>query len=196
MTVTQSSHLVPMKKSQLPKADLRQPITAWKALVWAYADECVRVATNSDFRLANTGYSSVDLEGAGGRGGAINGFLEAHEDALAIDETVRAWFDFDGMQYHRMAIAAEKRKPLLKASDLKPLRLVPEYRVNGTIKMEYRNQGKHAEPHYCWVIYEGHTAEELSKAQQLYDLFVALLDVMPGLKLRKWRVCERGLTNT
>src|SRR6185503_15471647 len=122
---------------QILKADLRQPITAWKALVWAYADECVRMATNSDYRVVNTGYSSVDLEGVGGTGGAIGGFLEAHEDALAIDETVRAWFDFDGIYYHRMAIAAEKRKPLPQASELKPLRVVPVRRINGTIEEEY-----------------------------------------------------------
>jgi len=181
---------------QILKADLRQPITAWKALVWAYADECVRVATNSDYRLPNTGYSSVDLEGVGGTGGAINGFLEAHEDALAIDETVRAWFDFNGTYYHRLAIAAEKRKPLPKAGELPPLHVVPEYRPNGALRIEYRSQGKHAEPCYCLVTYDGYTADELAKVQELYDLFVALLDILPGLKLRKWRVGARGLTNT
>lgn len=181
---------------QVVKADLRQPITAWKALVWAYADECVRVATNSDYRLASTGYSSVDLEGAGGTGGAINGFLEAHEDALAIDETVRAWFDFNGTYYHRLAVAAEKRKPLPRACDLRPLRVLPQYRPNGTVRMEYRSQGKHAEPHYCLVAYDGHTAEQLTEVQEHFDLFVALLDILPGLKLMKWRVAERGLTQT
>lgn len=181
---------------QVLKADLRQPITAWKALVWAYANECVRVATNSDYRLANTGYSSVDLEGVGGAGGAINGFLEAHEDALAIDETVRAWFDFNGSYYAHVAQTVEKRRRLPMASELQPLRAVPVRRVNGTIKEEYLGNGRHDAPAYCLVEYEGHTSDELQHAQELYDLFVALLDIMPGLKLSKWRITERGLDNS
>lgn len=184
-----------MQVVKVVKADLRQPITAWKALVWAYADECVRVATNSDYRRADLGYSSVDLEGAGGSGGAINGFLEAHEDALAIDETVRAWFDFNGTYYHRLAVAAEKRRPLPQACDLPALRVVPERKVNGTIKIEYNSAGRHGTPHYCLVLYDGYTADELAKVQELHDLFIALLDIMPGLKLGKWRITERGLTN-
>src|SRR5688572_1840830 len=121
----------------LVKADLRQPITAWKALVWAYADEHVRVATNSDFCRANTGYSSVDLEGAGGTGGAINGFLEAHDDALAIDDTVRAWYDFDGMHYHHFATGLERRKRPPRGCELQPLRLVPKLKPNGKPEMIY-----------------------------------------------------------
>ena|SRR6185295_2850277 len=181
---------------QVLKADLRQPITAWKALVWAYADECVRMATNSDYRLASTGYSSVDLEGVGGTGGAINGFLEAHDDALAIDETVRAWFDFDGMYYQRLAIAAEKRRPPPKASELAPWHVVPVLRPNETIKCEYRTLGRHDEPWYCLIDYEGTEPDQLEEAQKLYDLFLGLLGILPGLKLSKWRVEGEGLDSS
>lgn len=177
---------------QILKADLRQPITAWKALVWAYADEHVRAATNSKGSWVRPGPSSVDLGETGGSSG-IAGFLEAHDDAVAIDGMVKAWFDFDGMQYHRLAFALERRARPPRGCELQPLRLVPKLKVNGTPEMVYNGYGRHDMPLYCLLEIEGYDDAAIAKAQELYDLFVALLDIMPGLKLSKWRIVGQGL---
>lgn len=177
---------------QILKADLRQTITAWKALVWAYADEHVLVATNSEGRLANTGYTSVNFGESSGSG-AINGFLEAHDDAVAIDSMVRAWFDFDRNQYFALGKVLERRLRPPKGSELPPLRMVPKLKINGMPEMVYKGTGRHDMPLWCWVVREGYDSDEVAKAQELYDVFVALLDIMPGLKLSKWRIAGQGL---
>lgn len=183
------------------KADLRQPITAWKALVWAYADEHVRAAgeeynyhaqpkeTSSTGRLMNMGVVQ-------GRG-AINGRLDCHEDALEIDATMRKWFEgIDGAFYPALAKAVERRTRVARACELKPLHPVPVRRANGSIKEEYTRMGRHDAPSYCLVEWEGHTSEEMLQAQQLYDLFIAFLDIMPGLNLSKWLISERGIDSS
>jgi hypothetical protein len=185
---------------QILKADLRQPITAWHAIVWAYADEHVRAAgeeynyhseakaTSSTGRLMNMGIVQ-------GRG-AINGRLDCHEDALEIDAFLRVWLDdVDRSYYPGLVNAIENRRRVPMARELVPLHAVPVRRPNGAIKEEYTRLGSHAAPSYCLVEWEGYTIEELAAAQELYDLFIAFLDIMPGLKLSKWRIAERGLDN-
>lgn len=186
---------------QILKADLRTPISAWHALVWAYADECVRAAgeeynhhatakqTSSTGRLMNMGIVQ-------GRG-AINGRLDCHEDAVTIDVKLRAWLDEVNRNFYPcLAKAVERRKRVPRAGELMPLHPVPVRRANGTIKEEYSRMGRHDQPSYCLVEWEGYTLEELSAAQQLYDLFIAFLDVLPGMKLSKWLISERGLDSS
>lgn len=183
------------------KADLRQPITAWHALVWAYADEHVRAAgeeysyhsqakeTSSTGRLMNMGVVQ-------GRG-AINGRLDCHEDALEIDVKLRAWLDeINKGFYPDVAKLVERRRRVPMACELPPLRLVPKLKLNGTPEMVYNGYGRHDMPLWCWVVKEGYDAAEIAKAQELYDLFVAFLDIMPGLKLSKWRIEGRGIDNS
>lgn len=186
---------------QVLKADLRQPITAWKALVWAYADEHVRAAgeeynyhsvakeTSSTGRLMNMGVVQ-------GRG-AINGRLDCHLDALIIDIKLREWLDdVDPGYYPGLAKAVERRRRVPMACELTPLHAVPVRRVNGMIKEEYKRMGRHDRASYCLVEWEGYSAEELSAAQQLYDLFIAFLDVMPSFELEKWHIKDRGIDNS
>lgn len=178
---------------QMLKADLRQPITAWKALVWAYADQHVRMATNNEGRLAENGFSQMGYSDVGHGSGAINGWLDAHEDALLIDVKTRAWFSVGKNFYGSFAMAVERRRRPAQACELPPLHAVPVRRVNGTIKEEYIRMGRHDTPAYCLVDWEGCDAAELAAAQMLYDLFVAFLDIMPQLKLSKWRIEGTGL---
>lgn len=182
------------------KADLRAEASAWAVLVWAYADECVRAAgeeyrdsgpvreTSSTGRLMNMGLVQ-------GRG-SINGRLDAHADALAIDKKLRLWFDFNPNYYAGVAMAAEKRRRVPMGCELPPLRVVPHRRVNGAIKEEYTRMGRHDKPAYCLFDLEGCSGEEMAAAQQVYDLFIAFLDIMPGLKLSKWRVTQRGIDSS
>lgn len=183
------------------KADLRQPITAWKALVWAYADEHVRAAgeeysyhsqakeTCSTGRLMNMGV----VQG----GGAINGRLDCHEDALEIDALLRVWLDdINRAFYPCLAKAVERRQRVPRACELTPLHPVPVRRPNGAIKEEYKGHGRHDQASYCLVGWEGYTPEEMSAAQLLYDLFIEFLDIMPGMKLSKWRIAGRGIDSS
>lgn len=175
------------------KADLRQEITAWKALVWAYRDEMVHMATNNDTGRMEPGLAQNDYQEM--PTGSTAGILLAHDDALLIDRKARKWFEPGKMYHYSFSRACARRHILPRARDLKPLRFVPVYRANGTIKMEYRTMGRKGEPYYCPVETEGHTREELDEAQRLHDLFIAFLDVMPGFSLAKWRIIGRGLTN-
>lgn len=178
---------------QILKADLRQPTTAWKALVWAYADQHVRMATNNEGRLAENGYSQNAYTDIGHGSGAINGWLDAHEDALLIDVKTREWFSVGRNFYGSFAMALERRRRPAEARELPPLRAVPVRRGDGSIKEEYIRMGRHDLPAYCLVEWEGFDAMEMDRAQMLFDLFVALLDIMPGWKLSKWRIEGTGL---
>ncbi|MGF7162269.1 hypothetical protein FHS85_003912 [Rhodoligotrophos appendicifer] len=70
------------------KADLRREIDAWSLLVWAYKDECVRAAAGGteDWSLRHERSSLCMAER---RGGLINGWLQVHEDAVAVDAWAR-----------------------------------------------------------------------------------------------------------
>lgn len=176
------------------RADLRAEISAWRLLVWAYRDEALRAATNgSDFAGAATGYAQVNAERVGPRG-SINGLLEAHEDAFAVDAKVSAWFEgVDRNWRDLLAAYCEKAKAPPSAAELSPMRLVPRLRPNGSLWLEYPVRGRN-EPYLCLVDYEGHSEQELRRVQDFRDLVDALLDIMPGWTLTKWKVTSRGLT--
>jgi hypothetical protein len=82
------------------------------------------------------------------------------------------------------------------ARELPPLRAVPVRRANGQIKEEYTRMGRHDQPAYCLVDWEGCDASEMAAAQEIYDLFMAFLAIVPGLKLSKWRVHGLGLDSS
>jgi hypothetical protein len=194
MSIPYPSHVPPKHNNQPPKADLRREITAWQLLVWTYADERVRAASGSEApdHVASNGYSLMRLGETGVSAGTVRGLLEPHEDALAVDALVWAWFDHDFQRRAALAAACERRKPLPQAAQLKPFRFLPKYKDNGKLWMEYRH-GEHG-PYCCVLDCEGYTQAQLQRVQDLHDLFVGLLDVMIGMRLSRYKVVTRGLT--
>lgn len=193
------SHQLPNGIKHLPKADLRREITAWRALVWAYADETLRAATDAASAPGHLERSAGVVRYTDqGRSNTQGCWLEVHEDAFAIDALVMAWFDHDGLRRDELARYAERRTPPPRQLDLQPLRCGPVYRANGAIKLEYPPRGRQV-PYLCYVDYEGlppHVVELKQRRQaELHGLFLALLDVMAGLRLSKWKILGRGLTD-
>lgn len=179
------------------KADLRREITAWRLLVWAYADECVRAATNGREQGPGVAASSAAVAYTSETGlarGAINGLLNAHEDAWAIDDFVgRLWFAGHAHGRDFVASAAERRKPPVAADRLERLRAIPLLNARGAPHLLYTDSGKR--PYLCLLDWQGHSEAEIAAHDALHRLFVALLDVLPGLVLSKWKVVGRGLTD-
>lgn len=185
----------PKKKDQLPKADLRSEITAFRLLVWTYADERVRAA-NVGGDLAPQAATSTVLgrliDGdIGSARGTINGLLDPHQDAWEVNGLVLAWFDQNSTQYTYLASYLEKRLPPPHPSTLEPLRRIPRLRANG--KPYYRYD---ASRHVIGMVEDevGHDANQIAYAGLIYDLFIGLLDVLSTAKLHKWKVVGRGLT--
>jgi hypothetical protein len=192
------SHVVPKVNHHLPKddfkADLRAETTALGLLLWTYADERVRAASEqglNDMLGPREPSSTVlgrlgdSVEGTGR--GVINGRLEPHEDALAVDSLVRAWFDQDGVRHAYMAWYLEKRMGLPRASDLEPLHCVPKLDERGRLEVLYPLSGRH-EPYLCLLEWKGCSAARLAFVQEMHDLFHGLLGVLSGVKLSKWKV--------
>lgn len=198
MSFPSGSRILPKKVPFFPKADLRRPISAWAALVWAYAVEAVRAASNvtpSD-TYAATGYAASRLGSDVNVGGLINGSLQADDDAVEIDRLVWAWFDGDGARRDRLARAAERREPPPADVSLPAFACRPVLKTNGKPEMLYPISGKN-EPYLCLVSYDGVPPWEAQRiraeAREFHALVVGLLDVMPGLRLVKWKVEGRGL---
>lgn len=199
MFLPSSSHDVPIKSSHHPnekkKADLRRETTAWSLLVWTYADERVRAASDGGEVGPSTKKSTVLgrlIDGDVGAGaGTINGWLEAHEDALAVDALVWAWYDQNVSHRAYLAAHLERRKPPPHPSTLEPQQRVPRLKPNGKPHVVY-DQNRHAIGVLEDVI--GYDATQIAHADYHYRLFVALLDVLIPIKLTKWKVISRGLT--
>lgn len=180
------------------KADLRREITAWGALVWAYRHEFVRAAGDSQaLRYADTDYAQSPMETEKVGGGLINGALHVHEDALAIDALVWRWFDGSAQTRFCIARHAERETPPPRQLDLVLQRIVPKYRPNGALWMEYPPRGRQV-PYLCVLDYVGEPADVIEKKQrrqaELHALFLAMLDWMAMLSLSKWKIVGRGLT--
>lgn len=178
------------------KADLRRPITAWKALVWAYRDECVRAATNTSEagRYAETGFAASRYStGEAGGGGLINGLLEAHVDAHAIDQLVANWFDEWPLWRQGVAVYAEKAELPPHPDTLPRFRIVgPELNAKGNIRVIYKSYGRKDEGYLCPLVSEGFDEREIQRHREFHALFIGLLDIMGGLKLKKWRITGPG----
>ena len=188
---------VPKTNNQLPKADLRRAISPWRALCWAYADECVGVATNvpdshhlyCDNGLMQTTYGERLARGS------INGALDAHEDAFAIDGFVyRACGGREGLKpYHRIRAAAEKRRIIPAEIEVPSIQCVPKLDDRGRVELILPLRERHLDKAIgCMVTYEGYPAEKAEAMRRahaaLYDLFINAMACMVDLKLSKWRV--------
>lgn len=186
------SPLYPLSKP----VDLRREITAWRALVWAYRDENVRAATNSTeaARLADTGFAQCSMDSDRISGGLINGHLEAHADAHVIDDLVKAWYD-DGLKAGRDALArcAETATPPVPASALPQLRFMPVLDRKGRIEVWSARRGRDYVEYLCPVAVEGYSAAEIQRHHEFICLFVALLEVLRGARLQKWRITSPGI---
>lgn len=179
------------------RADLRRETTAWGALVWAYAEEHVRAATHCGTEPAfycSNGYSLMRLAETGIGGGAINGLLEAHPDAWAIDNLVANWFDEWPEWRNGVAVYAERRAAPPSIDRLPRLRVVgPARTAKGNPVHLYRDFGAKDHPYLCPLeIQEGFTDREIERHRQFLMLFEAMLDVMKGLRLAKWKIIARG----
>ncbi len=181
----------PKHKDQPPKADLRREITPWRALVWAYADECVGVATNvpdGHHLYVSNGLTQTTYGERMARG-SINGALDAHEDAFAIDGWLyRACGGKDGLRpYHAIRAAAERRIPIPER--LPAIRCLPRLNNRGEPQLLYP-MGRNDRPYLCLVTYEGFRDDQPEAVHHVlvYELFVAAMDCMIDLDLVKWRV--------
>jgi hypothetical protein len=186
----------PKMKDQLPKADLRREITPWRALVWAYADECVGVATNvpdSHHLYCANGLSQTTYGERMARG-SINGALDAHEDAFAIDGFVyAACGGAAGLKpYHAIRSAAEKRVIIPAEIEVPDICCLPRLNKRGEPWLEYPI-GRNDRPYLCLVTYEGYPADQASMLRKrhalFYDLFQNVLASMQDIVgLTRWRV--------
>ncbi len=194
-----------MQPSQMPrnprtcqiKPDLRRETDAWSLLVWAYRTECVRAAAGgtTDWVLSS-GRSSLCM--AERRGGLINGHLDVHEDALAVDAWVRTLARAD---YWLIVDHAGRGEMPSRAVKLPPLKCRPVMRktpAGPKPKVVYDPVSKR--PLFCPVEFTGYSADEIAKAHaeadarvdRFGDLLVALfLDLdHDGQPLGKWLVVE------
>lgn len=183
-----------MKRGDHPKADLRRDITAWRLLVWAYRDECVRAASSEVVRQAGSnGLALLRMGETGIGGGTINGLLESHLDALRVDAFVGDWMTPLKGGRDWIAAAAERGRPPVLPERLPRLRAGPEINGKGKVVEFYPLSGRR-EAYLCPVVWEGWSDAEIEAYRQRHVLFLALLPALAGLALEKWRVTERGLT--
>lgn len=188
---------LPVRRIDPPVVDKRREITAWGALVWAYADENVRAATHCGSEPAfycSNGLSVMRVGETGVGRGAINGLLDAHPDAWAIDNLVANWFDDWPEWRNGVAVYAEGRRPPPTVERLPRLRIVgPQLTAKGNPVQLYRDYGAKDHPYLCPLeIEEGCTQRDVERHRQFLALFEAMLDVMSGLKLERWKIVGRG----
>jgi hypothetical protein len=203
MFLPSSSRINPVETLHPPVKAERREITAWRCLIWAYADEIVQAASNigSSWGYAATGYSqsNVDRERIGG--GTINGWYEPHVDALLIHAKLRAWFDRDGEGLALVMRSAERRQEIAPEISLPRVKAVPVYDRNGNVLIDKRRAGPRGRviTEYCRVEWQGLAIDVAAAREQryreFYALFVAFLDAMPGFALSRWKVTGRGLTS-
>lgn len=192
-----SSRLPPVKGIDPPVRDFRRETTAWDALVWAYYDQSVRAATHCGSEPAHYCSNGLSMMRVGETGigrGTINGLLEAHPDAWAIDNLVGNWFDEWPEWRNGVAIYAESRRPPPAPEQLPRLRIVgPLMTTKGNPVHLYRDWGAKDHPFLCPLeIEEGCTEAQVQRHIQFLALFEAMLDVMKGLKLDKWKIVARN----
>ncbi|MEN6306025.1 MAG: hypothetical protein ABFD96_25090 [Armatimonadia bacterium] len=179
------------------KPDLRRKTTAWAALVWAYADQSVRAATHCGTEPAfycSNGLRLMRLGETGIGSGTINGMLEAHPDAWAIDNLVANWFDEWPEWRNGVAVYAEARKLPPRLHQLQRFQILgPQRTAKGNPIQLYRDFGAKDHPYLCPLeIEDGCTEADVERHRQFLALFEALLDVMAGLKLERWKIVGRG----
>ncbi len=185
----------PPSSPTFPKADLRREITPWRALCWAYADECVGVATNvpDDHHLYLSNGLTQTSYGERLARGSINGALDAHEDAFTIDGFLyRACGLRDGLPpYHAIRAAAEKRAMIPAEIVVPAIQCVPRLNKRGEPQLEYP-LNRNDKPYLCVVTYEGYPQDKANEMRRrhalLHDLFVNVMACMVDLQLVKWKI--------
>lgn len=186
------SHDVPKHNNQLPKADLRAEISAFGLLVWTYADERVRAAseewageTHGPFISRSTPLGRL-VDGVVGAGrGTINGMLYAHEDAVAVDAAVLAGCGGRSDCHHYLAWHLERRLAPPHPSTLQPERRVPRLRPNGKPYLLYdHNRNVIGEAYDV----EGYSAKQIAFAEQNFQNYQLIRSKLLSQKLVKWRV--------
>lgn len=178
------------------KADLRREITAWGALKWAYADEQVRAATHCNGEPAlycSNGLALVRVGETGIGGGTINGLLDAHPDAWAIDNLVANWFDEWPEWRIGVEVYAEKRQLPPSVDRLPRLRIAgPKRNAKGNPIVLYNDRGGRSAYLCLLEIEEGCTGADVQRHAAFLEMFKAMLEVMAGLKLQRWKIVGTG----
>lgn len=196
-----ASRLPPVRKDHPPVEGFRREISAWRVLVWAYADEIVRAASSvvgSNFPSPGLAMSGLGRERIGS--GLINGWYEPHADARLIHAKLEEWFSHDPRGGYVVMSHAERRCELPANISVPRVKVLPVLDRNGNILIQRHRSHRKAKviAEYCMIDYEGadpRVAEHRERAwRDLHSLFVAFLDVMPNFPLSKWRVTSRGLT--
>lgn len=178
----------------------KREITAWGVLIWAYANENVRAS--GGIEPARRDYSTalaMQRWGETGVKASLDGWWSCHIDAVVIDAKVRDLVN--GLQYTRIARAAEARVPISPIPQLEET--VPHPEIVNTGRGNAPKVVRHPVSRrewYCPVIWEGPTPAERARAERLqasmHGVFIAVLDALIGMdRLEKWIVTSRGLTN-
>jgi hypothetical protein len=181
------------------KADLRQEITGFGLLDWAYRKECVRAAGEEEW-AALEGHGMSILARAGNVGlkgmshGAINGRLDVHIDALRVDKFV--YDNCSSKLYWHVTVNAEAGRPVPATLALpRVTRCSPRYHENNLQRL-VKTYDKDRHWVACEVEYDAPSDEEVSSALKkqawLHGQYLALLDALPELALDKWKVTDRG----
>jgi len=173
-----------------PKADLRAEITAWRLLVWAYADERARFANASlsdgaDLLVPSLAQRDI-AEVAKSAGGVAWMAVDVAADALAVD---RAVLEICGGDYHlrnAIARAAERRQPIVPVSSLPQPKPVPRLKINGRLDLGY--QPKSHTPFVCWLYYDGTDPVTYEQHAVIHGLFCLVLLALPRLAFDRWIV--------
>jgi hypothetical protein len=196
------SHKLSHTGLKLIKADLRQPTTAWSALVWAYRVENVRAALMYSADQAALDGGASCLAGlvdrvSSDRRGLINGRIDAHEDAVRIEGLVAA--HVPAASYLQVVRAAEAG--VLPVWDVpeRPLRCVPKMKQTpwGEVpELVYPVTGRNV-PYLCLIDFTGlSNAEWMRKKEAAVDAWldmIRVLDLITAAPLVKWRITGLGV---
>lgn len=197
-----SSRDLPVRTIHPPVSGFKRKITAWGALVWAYADEIVLAASSvGSARYVTEGPSISGLGRERIGGGAINGWYEPHQDARTIHAKLDEWFSHDRHAAQLVMWHAERRREIPAAIHLPRVRAVPVYdRLGNVLIMRRRAHRKdRVAAEYCMLQFEGLDPAVADRKErewrEFHAMLVAFLDVMEGFDLARWKIAGRGLTD-
>ena len=195
MIVPTSSQHPPKNRNDHPndhrKADLRREITAFGLLDWAYRKECVKAAGEQEWTdILGYAPSSIAKMATGDIGvghGTINGRLDVHVDALAVDAFVRKTA---GDHYEMLTLYCEKGKAVPHPDFLPIRKLVPAKRLTldgiEKVKMIRDPVSHRMQPLLVWD--DGYDDLAIAKWCLVYKAYIDVLVGLLGLKLELWKV--------
>lgn len=191
-----ASHHLPKKGFDLPKrsieVDLRRDLTAWKALVWAYADQLAYWGSGGGPQcFLGPGIAAICYGEEGQY--EVPPSTDVDDDAMAIDTLVRNWFDIDLKWRDGLARYAMARKPPPPVEALEPLHVLSPARDPDYVpRLIYPPSGQRHAAYICVIEFGGHSAAAIQRHREFMALFHELLNVMRGLTLKKWRITAPG----